>query len=87
LHGFADSGEGGEVHDGGDGRFSEEMVEQGSVGDVADQETRDGRDGRAMAAGQVIEDGDVEIVLQKEADCSSADVARSPGDENVFGHT
>ena len=40
-----------------------------------------------MAAGQVIEDGDVEIVLQKEADCSSADVARSAGDEDVLGHT
>jgi len=33
------------------------------------------------------EDGDVEIVLQKEADCSSADVARSAGDEEVLGHT
>ena len=86
LHGLGYFGERGEVHDGVNGRFGEEPTEEGGVGDVADNEARGGRDGGAMAAGKVIEHGDMEIVLQQEADGGSADVASAAGDEDVLGH-
>jgi len=86
LHGLGYFGERGEVHDGVNGRFGEELAEEGGVGDVADNEARGGRDGGAMAAGKVIEHGDMEIVLQQEADGGSADVASAAGDEDVLGH-
>ena len=86
LHGLGDFGKGGEVHDGVEGRFGEELVEEGGVGDVADHETSRGRDGRAVAAGEVVENGDLEIVLEEEADGGSTDVASASGDQDVLGH-
>jgi hypothetical protein len=86
VHGFADFGECGEVHNGVNGRFGQELVEQGGVGEIADHKAGVGRDGGAVAAGEVIENGDLKIVLQEEADGGPADVASATGDQDVLGH-
>jgi len=86
LHGLGDFGKSGEVHDGVDRGLGEELLEEGGVGDIADNQARGRRDGRAMAAGEVIENGDLEIFLEEAADGGSADVASAAGDEDVLGH-
>jgi hypothetical protein len=80
LHGLGDFGKGGEVHDSVEGRFGEELFEESGVRDVADHETSGGRDGRAVAAGEIVENGDLKIVLEEAADGSSTDVASTAGD-------
>ena len=83
LHGFADLGERGEVHNGLNGRFGKELVEESGVADIADDKTGGGRYGRAVAAGKIIENSDLKIILQEEADSGSADVAGAAGNEDV----
>jgi hypothetical protein len=80
LHGLGDFGKGGEVHDSVEGRFGKELVEESGVGDVAYHKASGGRDGRAVAAGEVVENGDLKIVLEEEADGGSTDVASAAGD-------
>ena len=63
LHGFGDFGESGEVHDGVDGRSGEELIENCGVSDIADEQASGGRDCVAMAAGEVIEHGDLKVLL------------------------
>ena len=86
VHGFADFGECGEVHNGVDGRFGKELVEEGAVGDIADHQAGGGRYRRAVAAGEVIENGDLKIALQEEANGGPANVASAASDEDVLGH-
>lgn len=64
LHGLGDFGESGEVHDGVDRRFGEELVEESGVGNVTDDEMSGGRDRRAVPTGEVVEYGDLKVVLQ-----------------------
>src|SRR5262249_7821150 len=85
-HGLGDFGKCGEVHNRVHGRFGKELVEERAVGDIADHKAGGGRYRRAMAAGEVIENGDLEIILQEEADGSSADVASAAGNEEVLRH-
>jgi hypothetical protein len=87
AHGFTDFGESGEVHDGMDRPGQKKFVEEGGVGDVANHQASGGGNGVAMAAGEIIDDGDLEILLQEEADGGSADVASATGDQNVLRHT
>ena len=86
LHGLGDFGECGEVHNGVDGRFGKELVEEGAVGDIADHQAGGGRYRRAVAAGEVIENGDLKIALQEEANGGPANVASAASDEDVLGH-
>jgi hypothetical protein len=66
VHGFADFGECGEVHNGG---FGKGLIEESGVGDIADHEAGGGKYGGAVAAREVIENGELKIVLQA---CSRA---------------
>lgn len=86
LHGLADFGGGGEVHDSGEAGDSEELVEQVRVGDRTDHKAGGGGNGFAAAAREVVEYGNLETALEEETDSGSADVACAAGDENVFGH-
>jgi hypothetical protein len=74
------------MHDGVDGGGGEKLIEERSVSDVADDEAGRRGNGVAVAAGEVVEDSDVKIVLQEEADGGSANVARAAGDQDVLRH-
>ena len=51
--------------------------------EVADDESGAGVDGPAVAFGEVVEDRDLMATVEELFDADAADVAGTPGDENI----
>ena len=85
LHGFADQGEGGKVHDGVVFPVFDDLDQVVAVAQIGFDEFGSRVDGLDMSGDQIIENGDFIASVQQVFGAGAADITRSSGHKNTHG--